>query len=203
MQISQWLFFALYFGALAFGVIYPLWMLNFLSDAFIEHKLRQRFLRDLRGAVEFSQPSWERLVEIAQSRGLTQRSAYVVVRNLLRDILVGAEPKYASYRQLLEDYAAKYKLAEPFEGLPSETRVHLERLQESLGTNTLALEPLVSQIKELFSVYEKDKRRQRFYTVWGFFIGVIGLLFAGYTYFFPYTAQQDTKAAATQSQGAK
>jgi hypothetical protein len=165
--------------------------------------IERKFRMDLRGAIKHSQPQWDQLVEIAQSRYLNQRAAYSVARSLLRDVLTGTETELASHRKLLEGYIEKYKEAEPFEGLPSETRVHLERLREALNGQNVLLDPLTAQIKELVSVYEKDKSRQRIYTFGGFIVGIGGLLFAAYAYFNPYTPSREAKAVhSAQSQRA-
>jgi len=180
-----------------------LWMLNSLVDDLIDLRLRKRFLIDLRGALETTQPGWGQVLDIGQSRGIGQRSVFVAVRSLLRDVLTGSEPTLLQHRSVLERYLESYRRAEPFEGLPSETRVHLERLQEVLGNDSLALEPLTIQIREMASVYRRDYIRQRIYTVWGFIVGIIGLLFAGYAYFFPYVptagsgVQQPTATASS------
>lgn len=169
---------------------YVLWTFSLIVDGLFEHKARERLLKDMRAAVKVSQPPWDQVLEIARSRGVEQRGAYIVVRGLLREVLTGAESDLLSHRALLEGYLVSYRAAEPFEGLPSETRVHLERLREALGNRPELLEPLTTQVRELVSVYEKDKSRQRLYTVWGFIFGTVGLLFAAYAYFFPYIPAQ-------------
>ena len=186
MQPHHWAILASWIVVLIALVVWLLWMLNSLVDDLIEIRLRKRFLVDLRGALKATQPQWTQVLDIGQSRGVGQRSVFVAVRALLRDVLTGSEPTLLQHRAVLESYLESYRKAEPFEGLPSETRVHLERLQEVLGSGSLALEPLTIQIREMASVHTRDYVRQRIYTVWGFIIGIVGLLFAGYAYFFPY-----------------
>jgi hypothetical protein len=201
--MSEWLK-TVYLGVTFLGSGVLTWIFgNQLGDLLGNIWIERKFRKDLRGAIKHSQPQWDQLVEIAQSRHLNQRAAYSVARSLLRDVLTGTETELVSHRKLLEDYIAKYKAAEPFEGLPSETRVHLERLREALNGQNGLLDPLTAQIRELVSVYEKDKSRQRQYTFGGFVVGVGGLVFAAYAYFNPYTPNVEVKAAqSVQSQRA-
>jgi hypothetical protein len=175
------------FLLLAFGFV--IWTINTISDGIVIIITQKHFLKDLRGAISTGQPTWKQLVDIAELRGLSQRRAYFVTRRLLRDIQTGAELSLKDHRTLLEEYIAEYKQAEPFEGIPNETRVHLERLRKSLGSDVAVLEPLTSQIRELVSIYEQDKVKQRRYTVWGFFIGVISFIFAAYVSVYPLVSE--------------
>jgi hypothetical protein len=186
--VTEWFVGIAFVGFFLFGIGYLFWTVNDLIDAVIDRKFRQKFRVDLCGALKHSQPPWEQLVSIAESRGLSHKSTYIVVRNLLRDVLTGSETELSPYRGLLEQYIESYKAAEPFTGLPSETRVHLERVRERLGSDSAILDPLTERIRDLVSVYERDKSRQRLYAVLGVILGIIGLLFAAYAYFFPYSA---------------
>jgi hypothetical protein len=184
--MSDWLIIILFGCVFLLTVLGTTWLVSQLVNLFADEVSMQQFRKDLIGAIKHSQPQWDELVEIIQSRQLSQRNAYLVVRHLLRDVLTGTKPELVPHRKLLEDYIMNYKTAEPFEGLPSEIRVQLKRLQEALNGNHELLEPLTEQIKELVSVYEKDKSRQRQYTIGGIVLAVFSFAFSIYTYFHPY-----------------
>ena len=51
--------------------------------------------------------------------------------------------------------------------------------------NRQLLEPVTSQIRELLAVDSGDNKIQKQYTVCGFFVALLGILFATYAYFRP------------------
>ncbi len=130
------------------------------------------------------------------------KAAYELTRSIYRDLLVGKSQEYEPHKTLIESYLAQHKKAEPFEGLPTETRMHLGRLREALTGHDHLLEPLTSQIRELVSVYESDKKAQKRYTAWGFFLGLFGVMFAAYTYLNPLDSGKPVKAVETPSASA-
>jgi hypothetical protein len=52
------------------------------------------------------------------------------------------------------------------------------------------------------SVYERDKKSQRRYTAWGFFLGLLGILFAAYAYVNPLTGARAEEKTTHQIEGA-
>ena len=142
---------------------------------------------DLAAAIIHSQPTWPQIVGIARTQELNATDADRCIRRLHAELLIGRSVELQPHRGLLEDYILERKRAEPFEGLPNELRVHLERIKDAVKGDGHLLDPLTAQIRELVSVYERDKRLQRRYTTWGFFLAVIGTIFAAYAYFYPYS----------------
>ncbi|CAD0264205.1 hypothetical protein DENIT_20092 [Pseudomonas veronii] len=176
-------------GFIGGGGVTVMWLVDSFAEALAVALRERRFRKDLKAAIKNSQPSWKEVCDIAELCGVGKQTAYLVVRTLLRDLIVGHEDGnwLKAHRTLLEGFVAEYKKEEPFEGLPSETRLSLERIRESLGTNADALHPLTGHFKELLKIHETVNRRQRFYTTGGFLVGLIGLMFGVYVSFYPYT----------------
>ena len=183
---------ALLVGAIAFLA----WMLGSILEDVLAMKWRKQFEEDLRLAIKHSQPTWEQLADIAASRNVKNADMFWVLQKLMREILTGRETDISPHQSVVEGYLAKLKEIEPFEGIPTEIRIHLERIKEHLDQNPLLLQPLTSQIRELLSVNEKGKRQQKYYTIGGFFVGFLGLIFAAFSYFYPYTNNSPTSAAS-------
>jgi len=162
------------------------WQLGSILEEYFRIKRRRRFEQDLLQAVKHSQPTWEELVTIASSRGVEEAVVYGLLRDLMREILTGRASDLEPHRKELEAYLAKYRELEPLEGLPNEIRIHLERVKEQLQEKAQLLDPLTAQIRELVSINERERRHQRYYTVGGFIVGFLGLVFAAYSYFFPF-----------------
>ena len=146
---------------------------------------KTKFRSDLKKAIAHSQPTWDQVLLLARSHRLTKAQAYIEAVALLRDVLTGDDKELQSHRKLIEDYLTAYAVTDPYDGLPNETRLHLNRLRDALADKNHLLEPLTIQLKELVSVYERKQRTQRFYTAWGFVLAVLSLAFAGYTYVYP------------------
>jgi hypothetical protein len=192
MQISPWLNILIFISFIV-GVIALLsWMLFTTLDDLLAMKWRKLFEEDLRLAIKHSQPSWEQLADIAASRNIKNKDIFRVMQKLRREILTGRETDISTHLPVLEGYLDKLKEIEPFEGIPTEIRIHLERIKEQLTQYPLLLQPLTSQIRELLSVNEKDKRQQKYYTIGGFFVGFLGFVFAAFSYFYPYANNSPT-----------
>lgn len=187
MQIPTWVY-TLVIGGLGIGAVaFLTWLVISILDDIFKSKWRKQFEEDLKLAVKHSQPSWEQLSDIAASRNIKNVEIYLILQRLLREILTGRETDVASHQAVLEGYLNKIKEIEPFEGMPTEIRIHLERIKEQLDQDSLLLQPLTNQIRDLLTINEKDRRHQKYYTMGGFFVGFVGLIFAAFAYFYPYS----------------
>lgn len=148
-------------------------------------KAREQLKKDIISATNYNQPSYEQLLDIADVSGADKALTYDLCREIMKDILINKDHELSQHHIVVEGYIKKHREVEPFEGMPSETRIHLERLSEVLADKDYSLEPLTMQIKKLITIYEKENKAQKMYTMWSFFLGLIAILFAGYTYFVP------------------
>lgn len=168
-----------------------LFALGFVSAAISEYtenkdRLKKKFKEELLAAIMYSQPTWQQVIEIADTSQMPMAAVHQMVREFYKAILIGGAKDLLQHKDLIEEYIASHKRAEPFEGLPNEIRIHLERLSDALGKETHLLDPLTNEVRELVTVYKADYKLQKRYTSWGFFLGLVGLAFAAYSYFYPY-----------------
>jgi hypothetical protein len=190
MQIPNWAY-TLLIAVVSLGSFaFLLWMLVDVLEDFFAIKNQNKFDEDLRLAIKNSQPGWEQLLAIASTRNVKNTVLFRILQKLMREILTGRETDIAPHKSTVEGYLAKIKEIEPFEGIPTEIRIHLERIKDHLPKDPMIMQPLTSQIRELLALNEKEKRHQRYYTTGGFFIGFLGLIFAAFTYFYPYSNNQ-------------
>ncbi|MBN2816419.1 MAG: hypothetical protein JXQ67_07015 [Campylobacterales bacterium] len=178
--MPEWIYVAI---TIVIGVGIISWSLTVVLEDILKLNSIKKFSEDFKASVKHSQPSWEEIKDIASTRGLTQSDIQFTIRKFHREILAGREATLSDYKEKVKSYIDLYKEEEPFEGLPNEVRIHLERLREQIDGKEHLLEPLTSQIKDLLTIYQKEKRYQKYYTTGSFFIGLIGLGFAFYTYF--------------------
>lgn len=181
--MQDWVFIGLSLLGIIFSIGGLLWSLGNIFQEFIENKSLNSFSDDFKDAVNFSQPDWSEIKEIASTRGLTHSKVLFIMRKFYREVLTGRDKELLKHKNLIKSYIDQYRIDEPFEGLPNEIRIHLEKLREQLNGEEQYIEPLTGQIKELLKIYEKDKKKQKFYTAGGFFLAIVGLCFAGYTSF--------------------
>lgn len=198
MQIPTWIYTLLIGGLLIGAGGFLAWMLGSLLEDMFAMRWRKQFEADLKLAIKHSHPSWEQVADMAASRNIKNEDIYWVLQKLLREILTGRETDLAAYRETVEGYIANLKEVEPFEGIPTEIRLHLERIKEQLSNNIHLMQPLTSHIRELLTVNEKEKRQQKYYTIGGFFVGFLGLIFAAFAYFYPHS-DNEAMAAVVKS----
>lgn len=193
MTFWQWL-------GLIGGTLFVLFVgISILFEYFKDQDFRNRkFREELVAAIEHSQPKWQQIAEIAETSNIPVAVAHQITRELHKNILTGASQKLQAHRALIEGYIASHRRAEPFEGLPNEIRIHLERLNDALGEKEHLLDPLTSEIRELVTIYKREYKLQKRYTSWGFFLGLVGLLFAAYAYFYPYVSGSPLSVFGTE-----
>lgn len=167
-------------GVIGVSVFFA-WFLGSVLGEIFEMNEISNFSKDFKDTVKHSSPTWEDIKEIASSRGLTQSKIQHTIRRYHREIMAGREKDLSPHKELIKGYINQYKNDEPFEGLPNEIRIHLERLRDQINGNNHLLEPLTSQIKDLLTMNKKEQRHQKYYTIGGFFIGLAGFAFALYT----------------------
>jgi hypothetical protein len=183
MSVWQWI------GVVLGSLVGIILIIGVLSGYFEAQDVRKRkFREELIAAILHSQPNWHQIVEMAETSSMPVALVHHMVRELHKTILTGVNEKMQPHRALIEGYIASHRRAEPFEGLPTEIRIHLERLSGALGDKEHLLDPLTTEIRELVTIYKKDYKLQKRYTSWGFFLGVVGLVFAAYAYFYPYVS---------------
>lgn len=193
MRIVDLSLFAAYIAFLLVCLYALLRMLDTVLEEYYSLKWQKEFAEDLKLAIEATQPTFDQVIQIARTRKVSNPSVQLIFQRLLRELLTGRDPSLLKHRVLLESYIARMDEAEPFEGMPSDIRIHLERIRDGAPQARPFLEPLTAQIKELLSIYEKQKKQQRYYTTGGFFVGVVGLFFAALAYFYPYSPSATEK----------
>ena len=98
MQLQDWVFIGLFLLGIIFSIGGIIWILGDVLQEFFENKNLNGFEDDFKNAVEFSQPDWSEIKEIASTRGLTHSKILFIIRKFYREILTGRD------KELLEQY---------------------------------------------------------------------------------------------------
>lgn len=115
-----------------------------------------RFARDFKAMVTESPPSWTELKDLAPTWGLTQQQLHRIIMRLYRDAMAGRAKGLYLHKELMKGYISEYRRDEPFAELPSEIRIHMERLRDHTSSNGHVLELLTSQIKDILAISQKE-----------------------------------------------
>ncbi len=188
MHIPDWVAIVSVNAALLAGVAFILWIANAIVDLLDENARRKRFDKDLSESLLHGQPDWNRVLDFAALRGVTPKQVNWTLRVLVREILTGRNTELQEQLSRLQAYLALQKESEPFEGMPNEIRIHLERLRDKGHEVAILLEPLTTQIRDLLALKSREYSRQKRYTFSSFVLGVIALVFAGLPYIYPPSA---------------
>lgn len=181
-------------GIFAFAVFLLFFSLSSVIDDLFKAKFSKIFLEDLKKATKHKVLTPQQVTTLAESRNLDTRYTVLSVKKAIGDLLTAEEDTDKEVQQL-ESYLSHIKQIEPFEGVPSELRIHLERIKDQLPNLSVLLDPLAIQIKELAAVRSREVKLQKYYTAGGFFVGLIGIAIAIWMYINP----PDSSATAAQS----
>lgn len=195
---SQWLSFGL-LTLFVCGFCYMLYQGNTLVDELVRRKQHKTFMEDLTLTLihKGKALSLQQIQQIAETRGVTQHEIQRCLKILLREVLAQRNLSLQEHQSYIEGLIKEMKIKEPFDGLPNELRIHLERLRDDLHQTPEKLEPLTIQIRELATLKSREYRLQKYYTVGGFAVGLVGLAFAAFAYWVPHAPDNGTRSIKT------
>jgi len=180
--MESWIIVTIVFVGLFIFVLYIGWGIGELIEVFIYNKFVKAFEKDYVAAVKHTQPTWEEIKNISSLHFIKLETVGKINQKTLAKILTGEEQDLATHKTLIKSYIDEYNKEVPFEGLPSDIRIHLERIQDNRSNINYSLSPLTDKIKELLVIKNNENKKLKFYTIAGFFIGLVGVGFSVYTY---------------------
>lgn len=153
---------------------------NTIADDLIARKLRRRFKQELSDSLQKNSLTWSQVKIIAETNLLPRKEIDCVIKQLIADILSEKSNLKNEKIAELEDHLESYNKEEPFDGMPNDIRIHLERLRENSSVEYTQLEPLGNHIKELLKVNLKERKIQKACTYISLLLGAIGSIVGGY-----------------------
>lgn len=162
---------------LLIGVLgYLIYTLSQISEDVARTRRMRLLEEDIIASVALKPPTWEQLKVIATSRTVLPGEVTTVVTSLFRDALTGRKDQVREHVSLFEGYLAKASEEEPFLDIPDNLRPHLGRILAKLGDDSALIQPLVDELRELFAVNGRDRRRQRLVAAGGLVVGIVGVV---------------------------
>lgn len=123
---------------------------------------------------------------------LVSRDIQILLRNQFSGAVKSGNEALIKYFQELYE---ELERDEPFEGLPLDLRIHLERIRESIGQEKeVHMLPLASQLQELSAANRKKVKRMWAFTIASFAATVVGVGFGA----FPYLPFHDSPSTTTR-----
>ena len=171
-----------------------IWAVPTIIDGIIKTKRRNRFGKELSVLFGKNKLDRQQIEILSKEFYLNSKDIQLAARRQFKEALTAeqVEKEKSDYFQaLFEDYVRD----EPFEGLPSDVRLHLERVRETLGKeNDHMLQPLASQLQDLNDENIMKHKKMWWVSVTSLMIGIASLAFAGYVYYKPAEGGQSVSA---------
>lgn len=156
-----------------------------LLPMFIDDNLKKKKRKNLEELIEksFNEKlilDRAQLEILLKNYNLTSQDLHILLRSLFTSAVKNNTPEFLSYVQSLYEYTEKQA---PFEGLPSDVKLHLERIKEALGeTNKNLMDPLATQLQDLNISNKRKNKVMWVLTLASFIVGLVGMIMA----FVPY-----------------
>jgi hypothetical protein len=156
----------------------------FMVPAMIDErakKRRRRQVGELIAAAHAKGPLNRKQIEIlSKDYRLTTRDTQILLRNQFSEAIKnGSDPLVGYFQDLYE----QLERDEPFEGLPSDVRLHLERIKESIGGDRdYLMEPLAAQLQDLSTANRRKEKWMWGLTIASFVAGLVGVGFGAIPY---------------------
>lgn len=114
---------------------------------------------------------------------LTSRDTQILLRNQFSEAVKSADENRDDKLHYFQGLYEELEKDEPFEGLPSDVRLHLEKIRESIGKEKdFLMQPLASQLQDLNSSAKRKEKWMWGLTIASFAVGVVGVIFGALPY---------------------
>lgn len=148
-----------------------------LIDSAREH-WRKQFRKQTKGAILRGDLSYEDLLHIAERWKQDRNSILNSFRIMLSDALSGEDEALSEKAEALRSLLIEHQSREPYAELPENISIQLARIAEQGEASKASVNQLAASLGELYSKNQRDSLKQKRYTVWGFAVGVVGVLLA-------------------------
>lgn len=145
---------------------------------------RRKSVGELVGSAFSKSPLTRKQIEILSADNrLTSRDTQILLRNQFSEAVKSADEKRDEKIKYFQGLYEELEKDEPFEGLPSDVRLHLEKIRESIGKEKdFLMQPLASQLQDLNSSAKRKEKWMWGLTIASFAVGVVGVIFGALPY---------------------
>ncbi|WP_372740207.1 hypothetical protein [Neptunomonas sp.] len=159
---------------------YFLWAVNTIADSLINIGQRRRYREALvKAMINNEDLTWDQAKVIAEVRFLSQSCIKKSLNYLIDDALV--EKDFEVPVKRLEAFKTSFNEDEPYDGIPNELKLPLDKIKKEIENGQELLEPLVGHLKEFSIQNSASKKRQNIISATSLIVGLISFSYAIYT----------------------
>ena len=137
----------------------------------------RKLKEDLEKSITNGSPSWTQVKIIASTYSLLpENSLNSNLKKILKGYVIGGSEGNEKQIKLLEEWLEKQSSDEPFDGIPSELKLPLERIRKEVPDQAHNLELLVAQLQDFTEKSAADKRRKNLVAILSLLVGIGGFL---------------------------
>jgi hypothetical protein len=162
---------ALVLAALALAIA----VFNLIVD-WPKDRWRTRFREQLKAAVILQSMGYADLQHLAERWNQDRQAVLHSLRMLLSEAIAGEGNSLSERADFLRRLLLEHQAREPYAELPQNISLQLAALQNFSTDRPDAIPQLATSLSDLYSKNQRDLARQKKLTVWGFVVGVLGLL---------------------------
>lgn len=138
-----------------------------------KERWRKRFREQIKLATQSERLSYSDLQHIAERWSQDRNSVLQSLRVLLSDALSGEQKDLAGVTDRIRTLLIEHQAREPFAELPENISIQLANLSNSQPE---PVTQLAASLSELYSKNQRESKKQKRLGVFGFIVGVIGVL---------------------------
>ncbi|HIF9430206.1 TPA: hypothetical protein ACX6R9_002142 [Photobacterium damselae] len=137
---------------------------------------RKRFQQQLRKGIINKKLSYNDLQHLAERWSQDRKRILFSLRIILSDAMSGEDENLKDEVDEIKSLLNEHKNKEPFAELPENISLQLSQLEKYLPNNKDSILQLAASLSELYETNQYDLSKQKKLTIWGFVLGVLGLL---------------------------
>lgn len=147
----------------------------FLSD-FAKNNWRKRFRQQAASAIAGPGLTYSELQHIAERWSQDRKSVLHTLRILLAAALSAEDKGLVQHADRISNLLKSHEEREPYAELPENISLQLAALTVITQSKPDAVPQLASSLSDLYSTNQRELAKQKKLSLWGFIVGVFGLL---------------------------
>ena len=159
-------------GAL-FGTI--IGIVFILKDS-VESNWKKRFREQIKKGVSAGSLTSDDVQHIQERWGQDRQSVLFSLRIMLSAAIAAEDEELKNKIQEIRELLISHEQREPFSELPENISLQLNSLKEENTNLDKQVTQLASSLTELYSSNKSEIAKQKKFTLWGFIVGVLGVL---------------------------
>ena len=137
---------------------------------------RKRFREQMKAAVVRQSMNYADLQHLAERWNQDRQAVLQSLRVLLSEAIAGEDDSLSERTEFLRQLLLEHQAREPYAELPENISLQLAALRSTVSNRPDAIPQLATSLSDLYSKNQRELARQKKLTIWGFVVGVLGLL---------------------------